>query len=469
MSKTISFDKANFERELLKKLSTNLSFEKSMREMEKILKTILKISGINIAIYDKEKDEINIIYSTYHENLSKNPLKVKRPKGIVWKVVDSQKFMYIPDIKREKDYLPISENTKSELMFPLIHNNRFLGVFDIESDLPFYFYEDDIKRLEGIVDALTGQIEILLSISQLKEISYSLDREAENLASVTQEFTTAVNEITEKITKANENLENAKNLLQKNFEILENIGKTLEEIGGETQFLIKSFGEIKELLKERYASYISLKKFQENFSREYKIIKEEFERFLSFYRRIQELIEFMVDYTTKTRLLSLNASIEAVRFEEKGSGFGIIAEEIGKLAEMGEKLTKQMQDEFNKGEETILKIKKGFLSYEELEKETEKRMEEISASLEDFKNKVYEYSEKIKNIPNTLERDIEDLQSIIMKMGEILNLYEQNFKNFEEIGALSQELSSGSEEIAGRAQELNIVSTKLLELVKKFE
>ncbi len=40
---------------------------------------------------------------------------------------------------------------------------------------------------------------------------------------------------------------------------------------------------------------------------------------------------------------------------------------------------------------------------------------------------------------------------------------------FEEIGALSEELTSGSEEIAGKAQELNIISTKLIDLLRTFE
>jgi|Deesub1362B_J571_1020462.scaffolds.fasta_scaffold00008_51 methyl-accepting chemotaxis protein len=466
---TILYDKADFERKLLKKFSTNLSFEKSMREMEKILKTLLNIDAINIALYEKDKDEVKIIYSTHHKNLFKNPLVVKRPKGVVWKVIDSRNFVYIPDISEEKDYLPISDGTKSEVMFPLVYNKKFLGVFDIESGIAHSFYEDDFKRLEGIASAISGQLETLLNVANLREISYSLDKEAENLASITEEFTTATSEITEKITNANQNLENAKELLQKNFEIIENIGKTLEEIGAETSGLVESFDEITESLEKRYESYAGLKKFQENFSREYEAIKEEFERFLSFYRRIQELIEFMVDYTTKTRLLSLNASIEAARFEEKESGFSIIAEEIGKLAQVGETLTKKMQDEFNKGEETILKIRKGFLSYEELERETYKKMDEISISFDELRSSILGYSEKIKKVPMVMKKDIEDLQNIIVKMGEILNIYEENFKSFEEIGALSEELSSGSEEIAGRAQELNVISTKLLNLVKLFE
>ncbi len=464
----IQFDRVNFERKILRIVREKLSFENSIKEIEKILKESFDIKGLNIALYEN-KDEVKIIYSTSHPEALKNPILLKRPKGIVWKVIDSKRPVYVPYVSKEKDYLPLSEEVKSELMFPLIYNERFLGVFDIESDKTHNFYEDDIKRLEGIVSSLSSQVEILLNISNLKDFSFSLDKDSENLASITQEFTASITEITEKITKANQNLENAKSLLQKNFEILENIGKTMERMGDEAEKLISSFEELENKALTIRDSYLTLKKLEQNFSREYSEIKEEFEKFLDSYNKIQEFIEFIVDYTTKTRLLSLNAAIEAARFEERGSGFGIIAEEIGKLAETGENLTKKIQEEFTKGEETILKIRKGFLGYEEIEKERNKRIDEINLYMEEIQKNLKSYSEKVKEFPKLMKKDIEKLQDIIIKMGEILILYDENFKKFEEIGALAEELSASSEEIAAKAQELNIISTKLSELVKIFE
>ncbi|MEO0275363.1 MAG: methyl-accepting chemotaxis protein [candidate division WOR-3 bacterium] len=464
----IQLDRVNFERKILKIFREKLSFEDSMKEIEKILKENFDIKGLNIALYEN-KDEVKIIYSTYHPGALKNPIVVKRPKGIVWKVIDSKKSVYVPNVLKEKNYLPISQETKSELMFPLIYDEKFLGVFDIESDKIDNFYEDDIKRLEGIVTSLSSQVEILLNINNLREISFSLDKDSENLASITQEFTASITEITEKITRANQNLESAKNILQKNFEILENIGKTMEKMGDDSEKLISSFEELENRTLAIHESYLVLRKLEQNFLKEYNELKEEFEKFLDSYTKIQEFIEFIVDYTTKTRLLSLNAAIEAARFEEKGSGFGIIAEEISKLAETGENLTKKIQEEFTKGEETILKIRKGFLGYEEIEKERNKRMEEINLYMQETQRNIKEYSEKIKKFPKFMKEDIHKLQDIIIKMGEVLTLYDENFKKFEEIGALAEELSASSEEIAAKAQELNLISTKLSELVKIFE
>jgi methyl-accepting chemotaxis protein len=451
-------DKLNFERKILKILKEKLSFESGLKEVEKLLKEEFKIKELKIAICEN-KDEVKIIYSTNIPSLLKNPIKVKKSDGNFWEVIENKKYKYLPH----------SKENGSEIAFPLIYNEKLVGILICKSEKKEGFYEDDIRRLERILEPISSSLELLINISNLKEISCTLDKDAEHLAGITEEFSGSVGEISEKILKANKNLENARDLLQKNFEILENIGKTMEDVGSESEEILITSNDFFKKIQEGYESYLNLKKFQENFSKEYAGIKEEFEKFLSFYRRIQELIEFMVDYTTKTRLLSLNAAIEAARFEEKKSGFGIIAEEIGKLAEVGEDLTKKMQEEFTKGEEAILRIRKGFLAYEELEKETNKRMDEISIYMEEMRKKMLVFSEKIKVFPQVMKKDIGDLQNIIMKMGEILTFYEENFKNFEEIASLSEELSASSEEIAGKAQELNLISTKLSELTKIFE
>ena len=69
--------------------------------------------------------------------------------------------------------------------------------------------------------------------------------------------------------------------------------------------------------------------------------------------RIDEMVQVILDISSQTSLLALNASIEASRAGEAGKGFAVVAEEIKNLAEESEKTVVSIKEIVNDSDESI--------------------------------------------------------------------------------------------------------------------
>ena len=69
--------------------------------------------------------------------------------------------------------------------------------------------------------------------------------------------------------------------------------------------------------------------------------------------KIEKMVFTVRDISTNTDLLSLNASIEAVRAGQSGKGFAVVADEVARLAE-------KTQDSISEIETAVDSFKDGF-------------------------------------------------------------------------------------------------------------
>lgn len=76
-------------------------------------------------------------------------------------------------------------------------------------------------------------------------------------------------------------------------------------------------------------------------------------------QKIEKMIFTVRDISTKTDLLSLNASIEAVRAGQSGKGFAVVADEVARLAE-------KTQDSISEIETAVDSFKDGFENLREV-------------------------------------------------------------------------------------------------------
>lgn len=79
-------------------------------------------------------------------------LTIPFSRGVCGAAARSGETQLVPDVDAFPGHIACASSTRSELVIPVFGaGGRLIGVFDIDSDQPAAFTQDDAKRLEAIL------------------------------------------------------------------------------------------------------------------------------------------------------------------------------------------------------------------------------------------------------------------------------------------------------------------------------
>ena len=125
---------------------------------------------------------------------------------------------------------------------------------------------------------------------------------------------------------------------------------------------------------------------------------------------IEQFAGVIASISSRTNILSLNASIEAARAGEHGRGFAVVASEVRNLAAQSAKSSKEITDTINMVQQSVDKTAGSMKNIYENSNQQKEKADEIGNVLNKVVDAAYTANEVARNIENEIayQREITD-------------------------------------------------------------
>lgn len=338
--------------------------------------------------------------------------------------------------------------------------NRLKDVLDSlnENDLsqvyPKYDFEsDELENLNNKTLDFSDQLKETIML--IKNISAELDviaSDLNNSAKGTNETCNQISQAVENVASgASSQAEDTQNITDK----ISIMGNDIDVIKTSTDTLLNTSKDMTEMKNKSMQEIKNLENVNDDIMNKVSELNNQILITNSSVENIQKSIDMIKNITSQTKLLSLNASIEASHAGDAGRGFTVVAEEIRKLAQQADNSSEEIAD-------TVQDLLKNYKAITD-------EMKEMTENLKIQNKKIID----TKDIFLNLEQGIENTNSQITTIDNAVNILDKEKEGIVDavcnLSAISEENSASSEETMASIEELNSIIAEVYEKAQNLD
>ena len=185
--------------------------------------------------------------------------------------------------------------------------------------------------------------------------------------------------------------------------------------------------------------------------------------------RIGEIVKMITELSEQTNLLALNAAIEAARAGEEGKGFGVVASAVRKLAEEASQATQEIASLI---ETNIKNIQKAVILMDEQKELVKMGVDKVHVSGEAFgriANLVESLTDQVQNISNSASHMAADSKKTLSVVEGVEKDAYNNLDKVAKVHAVIAEQVGATEEVAENSRLTAKTAQELKVLAENFK
>lgn len=164
-------DKLRMLLDITKTISRSLDLDEVLNLVMDTLGSLLPYDAAGIYLIEQgpENDSPYIFKSKvirgYEISFELVEPRLKLGEGFLGRVAESGRPIISPDVSKDPRYFAARKRTRSEMLAPIVSNDKVIGAFDLESDELNAYSEDDL----AVLQMLTSQVAIIIEKVRLHE------------------------------------------------------------------------------------------------------------------------------------------------------------------------------------------------------------------------------------------------------------------------------------------------------------
>ncbi|MDQ6788022.1 MAG: SpoIIE family protein phosphatase [Acidobacteriota bacterium] len=165
-------DKLRMLLDITKTISSSLDLDEVLTLVMDTLGSLIHYDAAGIYLIESStaKGESQYVFTSkavrgYQISFELVEPRLKLGEGFIGYAAQTGKPLISPNVSQDPRYFPARQQTRSEIVAPIISNNEVIGVFDLESDRLNAYDEDDLSVLQ----LLASQVAIIIDKVELHE------------------------------------------------------------------------------------------------------------------------------------------------------------------------------------------------------------------------------------------------------------------------------------------------------------